>query len=146
MTEPFDWAQVTHAAQNWMDTHDEAPLWLIVPPKTADEIMDLAEEIYNTPVVRSKTIEVPYFTAVAPAAPKPSEMSITHGKLFDPQPNPSVANITTLQARAARGELTTTDIQRMSMEEYASVRHLLLRKVDEAVKGKSFGEITKDWH
>jgi len=139
VTEPFDWAQVTHAAQNWMDTHDEAPLWLIVPPETTDEIMDLAEEIYDTPVVRSKTIEVPYFTAIAPAAPKPSAMDLTRGPIFTP--NPAVVARSKLIQRAKEGRLTTAEIQQMSMEDYAAVRGYLLAQMEAATKGKSFGEV-----
>jgi len=142
VTEPFDWAQVTHAAQNWMESSpDQAPKYLLLPMNTSDEIMDLAAEIYGIDA-RRVVVEVPRF---GDEIPVPPAKSIIHGKLFDPQPQREFS-IVSLQERAKAGTLTTADIQRMSMEEYASVRHLLLRKVDEAVKGKSFGEITKDWH
>lgn len=109
------------------------PKWLVLPSNTPDAIVDMAQEIYDVPTVLDD-IEVPWFTTIAPAppaAPKPDRL--------DPMDVPvSGGNFhrQRLMEAARQGTLTAEDIRKMSMEEYALVRGLLLNQVrNQGLKG-----------
>ena len=160
MPEKFDWSLVTEAAKEWLAGHpDESPKWLLLPIDTSTkEVAELAEEIYDIPVQRTTWTEEPRFSDTLPAAPKPSASrlserdpneqslpgrSILDTPIFNPPGQPP--DRSKLLARAKAGLLTTAEIQAMSMEDYAAVRSYLLKQVDQATQGKTWGEVRKGW-
>ncbi len=134
MATEFDWSLVSQAAEKWMAENPETlPKWLVLPSNTPDAIVDMAQEIYDVPTVLDD-IEVPWFTTIAPAPPAPPKPD-----RLDPMDVPvSGGNFhrQRLLEAARQGTLTAEDIQKMSMEEYALVRGLLLNQVrNQGLKG-----------
>jgi hypothetical protein len=144
VAETFDWAEVAAAAKRWMDDHKEAPKWLILPIDADDEILDLAEEIYDVPVQRGP-VKGPNFIDHDPkprTPPIPTRIErLTDVPILDPKVATQIVARDKLIAAAKAGTLTTDDVQRMSMEDYAAVRSYLLAAAQAETRGKTFGQI-----
>lgn len=137
MPEQFDWAEIIEAAKEWMAENPERqPLWLVLPEGTSDEIADMATEIYDCPTIRDD-IDKPWFTSIAPAAPVAGPLS--------PMNQPSGRRFSELRLveMAERGQLTAEDIGKLTMEEYAQVRSILLGQVHRATRGNPLGYLKK---
>lgn len=120
----FDWSLIKAAAERWMAEHPNTqPRWLVLPPNTPEAIQDLATEIYDVPVVLDD-IEVPWFST-ATLDQKP-DLTWPGSRRF---------SVMRLRELAQTGQLTAEDINGLSMEEYAAVRDILLRRVPKTLRG-----------
>ncbi len=133
----FDWQLVSDAAEKWMaENPNRLPTWLILPEGTPDEIVAMAQEIYDVPTILDD-IEIPWFTTIKPADMPPTEPP--KPDRLDPMDQPVKGKSFTRQRlleAAQQGTLTAEDIRNMSMEEYAMVRGLLLNSVrNQGLKG-----------